>query len=987
MFRQGFRTTRQSSTKRTAGRGGRPLARWGSVFLVALMLAAGTLGSVPQAQATSFLERAQEYLDEGDLGSAEIELKNALQRDPNNAEARFLLGKVQLRLGQPEAAEKELTAARDLGYQNEELDLMLAYARLAQDRFDEVAGSIPDEAEAANDMQRDLFVARGEALMGLGKFDEAREAFDKVLAGGPHVRALTLRARLALQLGDPESARKDLDRALAMNKEDALLSFVDGQWLYQERRFDEAIPRFKHAIELGPTQLQPRLALVQAYIMENDLTEAGKVVDAMLRIAPNNLIVILHRAIIQFLEGKFEDAKTNADRVLARVPDQSQAMVVSGFSAYHLGQFEQARRHLEAHVNSNPQDQMSRMILGATLLRLGQAEKAYEIVGSPDIEVPDHGAYLSVLLESALASGNRAAALDYLERLAEKSPEDAGLQGRLGTVRLQGGDFDGAVSAFNKAIELAPDEIRNYERLFYAHLRQEADGAALEVAKTVESRFPDKGTGDLLRGIVLVNQEKLPEAQAAFESALEKDPDDLAAANNISSILLLQGETDQARAFMDKALEKHPDNVRMLTKYASLEMDHENYDAAESLLTRALTARPDNTTVLLRLARLNELRGQPDAAANRYREVLQQRDLPDAYLGLTRISLGTGKYAEAEDQAEELLRRDPNNVGGLFLLAEAQRGLGQSARAVKTLEQVAALAPESADAQFWLARSYLDINEVPKATAALEKALTLDPEHVEARVTYFRLAIRTKQTDKALQLADTAPDSVAQNAEILNMGGQVALARGDIAGALSKFRSAWGRLEQPQGPTAREIAIGLAQTSWASDEHSEAVGVLEKWFAANPNDAQVALLLASRQREAGQPEAAEQTYRKIIEEAPDNWQARNDLAMLLYDKRDLESALSMAQSAQELAGEDAYVLDTLGIILLASGKQQDALATLRKSSSLEPRNLEISFHLAQALAENDKQEEALTVLDRILSQPDQFPGRESAENLYKRLTN
>src|SRR5690606_39217543 len=115
----------------------------------------------------------------GDLKAAELELKNALQRDPNSAEARVLLGKVHLQLGDARSAEKEFLRARDLGYTDQDLDLMLAYARLGQGRFNSVLADISQELTIESAIQRDLYVARGAALLGLGKFDEARAIFDR----------------------------------------------------------------------------------------------------------------------------------------------------------------------------------------------------------------------------------------------------------------------------------------------------------------------------------------------------------------------------------------------------------------------------------------------------------------------------------------------------------------------------------------------------------------------------------------------------------------------------------------------------------------------------------------------------------------------------------------------------------------------------------------------------------------------------------------
>src|SRR3546814_14412938 len=98
-IRRDLGPTRPGAGNGTAGgkacwRGGLP------GFLAFLALAWLALGAAPAVHAASFLERAQQLFEEGDLPAAGVELKNALQRDPNDAEARFLLGRIHLKLGE-----------------------------------------------------------------------------------------------------------------------------------------------------------------------------------------------------------------------------------------------------------------------------------------------------------------------------------------------------------------------------------------------------------------------------------------------------------------------------------------------------------------------------------------------------------------------------------------------------------------------------------------------------------------------------------------------------------------------------------------------------------------------------------------------------------------------------------------------------------------------------------------------------------------------
>ena len=69
-----------------------------TLAVVALVAMAMVGGGRPALAITSdeYLERAQGYFEQGELDASTIELKNALQRNRENANARLLLGRIYL---------------------------------------------------------------------------------------------------------------------------------------------------------------------------------------------------------------------------------------------------------------------------------------------------------------------------------------------------------------------------------------------------------------------------------------------------------------------------------------------------------------------------------------------------------------------------------------------------------------------------------------------------------------------------------------------------------------------------------------------------------------------------------------------------------------------------------------------------------------------------------------------------------------------------
>src|SRR5579871_1204003 len=84
------------------------------------------------------LAEARMLMSKGDARAAQLVLRSMVQSNPTLTEARVRLGQVQLRLGDPVAAEKEFRAARAQGWDAHALTPLLAQAVVAQGRDDEV---------------------------------------------------------------------------------------------------------------------------------------------------------------------------------------------------------------------------------------------------------------------------------------------------------------------------------------------------------------------------------------------------------------------------------------------------------------------------------------------------------------------------------------------------------------------------------------------------------------------------------------------------------------------------------------------------------------------------------------------------------------------------------------------------------------------------------------------------------------------------------
>jgi Flp pilus assembly protein TadD len=94
----------------------------------------------------------------------------------------------------------------------------------------------------------------------------------------------------------------------------------------------------------------------------------------------------------------------------------------------------------------------------------------------------------------------------------------------------------------------------------------------------------------------------------------------------------------------------------------------------------------------------------------------------------------------------------------------------------------------------------------------------------------------------------------------------------------------------------------------------------------------------------------------------------------------------MAQRAHRLSPQDADIQDTLGWLLLQHGQVESGLRQLREARLRAPRNPEIRYHLAVALAQTGRRDEAHAELSSLLQEKTTFDGVQDARALLEKLS-
>lgn len=185
------------------------------LLLLSLLSSAVLLAACGSKSEADLIASAKANLQSRNVPAATIELKNALQKNPNSGEARYLLGRALLDSGDPVAGQVELQKAADLQYNISLVVPALARAMLEQGEHRKVIDTYAKFILPDTKAQSELMTTVATAYARNGDRETAEATLNKAMEATPGLpAALLMRARLLADKGDRAGANNLLTLSL-----------------------------------------------------------------------------------------------------------------------------------------------------------------------------------------------------------------------------------------------------------------------------------------------------------------------------------------------------------------------------------------------------------------------------------------------------------------------------------------------------------------------------------------------------------------------------------------------------------------------------------------------------------------------------------------------------------------------------------------------------------------------------------------------------
>jgi len=915
-----------------------------ALYLAIAMLVTGCSSTLDPEAA---LAKSQAEREKRNFQSAAIILKSVLQKEPDHAEARYVLGLIHADVGDYKSAEGELRRARELKFDPARVIPAHGKALLMIGSFKEVLDQARVEAQFTDRVQAEILALRGHALMGLGRRGEAAESFNQSLVKQPELSdALVGQARLAAAERKLDDAWRLIERAIAAAPKNVEAWLVKGDMARLRGDNETAATAYKAVMEIDPNSIVGGLNSARMHIVAGRFEEARKLIAQIRKRAPRLPKALYMQGMLEYQQKNYPAAREAVQQVLKVTPDDLEGLLLAGMVEYVLGSYVTAQTYLARVVEGAPGFLHARKVLITSLASSGQVSRAIQEMENALRVAPEDSQLLTMAGELYMQSNEFAKARSYLERATRLDPESSDTRTQLGINYIGSRDTERGLAELEAASKLDPAKHRADLILVLTHLQNSDYARAIKAVQILESKQPNNPQTHNLKGAVYLHMKDMANARKAYARALELRPGFVTAASNLAQLDLAEKNPKAARMRLEEIIAKEKDNVQAIVALVTLmpQLGGSLKEQVE-LLERARKSNPRTVQPLLMLARTYSYIGDRKSAL----EVAQQA------------------YAAAED-----------NPDVLEVLGTAQLGAGQKQQGLTTMSKLASLRPKFPMALVHLARAQMVNGKLGEATITLKKALSISPELVETQLALWEVEMLAGRFPGAHAIARQIQKQYPKSPHGYDLEGSSLLAEKKFGLAASAYEKAIA-LDRQTG-----FAIKLHRALVGAGKVQEAEKQLTKALVEFPEDMFIRRYAGFVYLQSNRVKQAVEQYEWLQAKLPNSAEIFNNLAIAYQKARD-SRALATAERAFKLNPESAVVSDTLGWILIEQGNTQRGIERLQDAVKLDPGNREARFHLAQAWVKAGDVAKARIELKQLLSGDAKFPERTAAEKLAEQL--
>lgn len=831
-------------------------------------------------------------LESSNPAGAVVLFKNALEKDENFLEARFLLAKAYEKLGKWEQAEKELNKVLKQNPSRDDAILELSGVMNALKRADE-AFKLGERY-----LSRHPGTVEGIEVLGIsraiaGQFDDAERYLLQAVAADPsRVKTRLELAAVYISAGKDSRAKSLLEELTRGDRNNPRPFYMLAALEVQAGNRARALEIYRSILANNPSETLASYKTGIIFIENDDLKQAEKVADDLMACFPHNADGVRLKGLVWYHRKNYAEALNYLHSALKISPTVETYHFI-GLCHYYRGELESALSQFRRILNRIPESRQARLMTGTILI----AQKR---------------------VDDAIAE---------IQKVLRKNDKDAVAHNLLGNAYMAKGLFDDGMKEFAQATRIDPKIVDAYLKRGYFFFSRGKDAEGESELSSAVKAVPDAVNSRLLLASYHLRAGNASKALSVLRSGLTGNKGDAPLLNSIAAVYFSENRHDEGIKSIQMAKEKDPSFPASYQNLATYFTAAGKYAQAIGEYNALLGVDPHNVKALLNLANLYEIQGNENESHKMYQKALDTKQ-PAAYLALANHHIARNESSQALTVMEDALKLDAKNLAVLEKKGQLLLKEKKYKEALKTFNELEILNPDQG--MTLKISAYIAMKDSDKAMAQAQRIIEKTPNSARGYMFLGSVFESRKEYARAIGEVKNGLRIDSGNAQAMVYLGNLYEASGDYTQAMATYDDSC-RKKPDYIPAIYAQGALLDQTGKKKEAIGKYRSVLEKSDSYVPALNNLAYLCASGY---GSKEEALRLAVSAFKRDPDNAGVLDTLGFALMKNNRLDDARKVLEKAVRLLPDNPTVTYHLALVYKESGEKDAALRMLQKAVTL-----------------------------------------------------
>ena len=557
----------------------------------------------------SYLSLAKFYIANKEPEKAEQTFKQAFSVDGNSSVAYMEYGKFLVQSNRQAEAEAALRKAVEVGPNDRTARFVLASYYLLNRQYDKAEGAYKELAALDPDKPESQAIL-ADFYSAINRLDDAVTIYKNILAKSPDFLQGRYRlAEILLARNDSDGVNAQLDEAFKKDQHDRQALLLRARMKAQRGSPDDlksAIEDLKEVLKQEPTSKPGLYYMAQTQFRLGAIDQARAYAGELEKNHSDYLPGRLMQLQLTISSGDYKAATVQANDLLARLdktgPDRENSpqmlgeirektYLTRGTAQLQLKNTAAARQDFEIAKQIAPGDPTVYNSLALVAFAENKPQDAISAFeGALNVDATNFDA-LNGLLTLYARDKQIDKANTRIDQALNAYPNVASLHYLKAQVHYFQGNAQGFEAELNRALEIDRNYLPAYSALANLFIRSKQEDRAIAEYQKIMAIRPDNPAPYVLVGIIEDQRKNYDAAIDNYRKALERDPDNAIAGNNLAWLFAVtgKGNLDEAVRLAQGVVQKNPSIAGFIDTLGWVYYKKNLHTAAVEQLRKAVT--------------------------------------------------------------------------------------------------------------------------------------------------------------------------------------------------------------------------------------------------------------------------------------------------------------------------------------------------------------------------------------------------------------